>query len=177
MNAALMVMLVAAACGGKATPGSTPVGMEGGQKHEMAQRCEMGEQCKMGGKGEMGEMANMPPPIAKFHETLAPRWHAPQGPQRMTDTCAAIGQLQADAAAIVAAPAPDGADAGSWSAGGQQLAEAVTALEATCKAHDAAAFEPAFARVHTSVHHAMEASMTHEHGDHAEHAVHAEHAH
>jgi hypothetical protein len=161
MKAALMVMLAAAvACGGKATPdqGGKPAELgQDGAKHDKGQ--------------EMGEMAAMPPPIAKFHETLAPRWHAPQGPQRMADACAAIGQLHADAGAIVAAPAPAGANPGSWSASGQQLAEAVTALEATCKAGDAAAFEPAFMRVHTSFHHAMEAAMA-KHGDHGEHGEH-----
>ena len=33
---------------------------------------------------------SMPPEIAKFHDVLAPRWHAEKGPQRMKDTCAAI---------------------------------------------------------------------------------------
>ena len=142
--------------------------MAGGQKHGMGQKCEAGPEC------EKGEKANMPSSIAKFHEALAPRWHTPQGPQRMTDTCAAVGQLHTDAAAIVAAPAPDGANAVSWSAGGQQLAEAVTALETICKAKDAAAFEPAFARVHTSFHHVMEAAGghgAHGHGAH-EHGAH-----
>jgi hypothetical protein len=179
VGATLMVILVAAAgCGGTANPRATPMDMAGGQKHGMGQKCEAGPECEMGkqgemGKhGEMGEKANMPPSIAKFHETLAPRWHTPQGPQRMTDTCAAISQLHTDAAAIVAAPAPDGANAVSWSAGGQQLAEAVTALETICKAKDAAAFEPAFARVHTSFHHAMEAA-----GGHGGHGAHGHGAH
>lgn len=157
MKTALIGMLVAAtvACGGKAAP------------DQGAKSSEMGQDGAKHEKGEKGEMANVPPSIAKFHDTLGPRWHAPQGPQRMTDTCAAIGQLKTDAAAIVAAPAPAGANAGSWSSGGQQLADAVTALEATCQAKDAAGFEPAFTRVHTSFHHAMEASMPPgEHGEH-----------
>jgi len=169
MKAALMMMLAAAvACGGKAAPdqGGKPAELgQDGAKHDMDR--EMGR--------EMGrEMAAMPPPIAKFHDTLAPRWHAPQGPQRMADACAAIGQLHSDAAAIVAAPAPAGANPGSWSASGQQLAEAVTALEATCKASDAAAFEPAFTRVHTSFHHAMEAGMP-KHDKHGKHGDHGDH--
>lgn len=154
MKTALIGMLVAAvACGGKTAP------------DQGAKSSEMGQDGAKHEKGEKGEMANVPPSIAKFHDTLGPRWHAPQGPQRMTDTCAAIGQLQADAAAIVAAPLPSGADATAWSASGKQLTEAVAALDATCKAKDAAAFEPAFTQVHKSFHHAMEASMMHgEHG-------------
>jgi hypothetical protein len=103
-------------------------------------------------------MAHMPPPLARFHETLAPRWHAPHGPQRMTDTCAAITEFHADAAAIAAAPPPDSGNAAAWSTGQPQLTEAVTALEATCKANDAAAFEPAFERVHQAFHHLLEAA-------------------
>jgi hypothetical protein len=175
MKAALMAgfVMVAVACGGKAKPDSTAAG-QGGDKHEVGQTCAMGPDCQMGqmsemgGKGEMGEMAGMPPQIAKFHETLAPRWHAPQGPQRMADTCAVIAQLHTEAEAVAAAPLPNGADAAAWSASGKQLTEAVTALDAPCKAKDAAAFEPAFAQVHKSFHHAMEAASAHgpEHGEH-----------
>jgi len=40
----------------------------------------------------------------------------------------------------------------------------VNGLDAPCTAHDAAAFEPAFAKVHQSFHHVMEAAA--EHGQH-----------
>ena len=58
------------------------------------------------GMGEKGEMANMPPQLAKFHDTLAPRWHATHGPQRMADTCGAMAQFHADAGAIATSQAP-----------------------------------------------------------------------
>jgi hypothetical protein len=185
MKTALIVafVLVSTACGGKAKPDSAsqPADMsQEGQRHDMDHMGHMGH---MGEPGHMGsgdghgmaqhgpmdeksEMAAMPPSVAKFHDTLAPRWHAEHGPARMADTCGAIGQLKADASAIVAAPVPDGANPASWSAGGSQLVEAVGSLEATCKAKDAAAFEPAFERVHTSFHHVMQAASMHdEHGD------------
>jgi hypothetical protein len=162
VGTALMAALVlaAVACGSKPSADSTAKPSEpsqGGDKHEM------GEQ------GEQGEMAALPPQIAKFHATLGPRWHAAQGPQRMADTCAAMAQFHTDADAIVAAAAPSGANAAAWSEGGKQLADAVTALDATCQAKDAAAFEPAFTRVHNSFHHVMEAGM-HE-GEHGEHKM------
>jgi hypothetical protein len=157
----VVVFVVAAGCGGAAKPDSTAMAMEG-QKHEMGQ---------MGEAGEKGEMASMPPQIAKFHDTLAPRWHAPHGPQRMADTCAAITQLRADADAIATAQPPSGGDAERWSAGGKQLTLAVAALDTTCKANDATAFEPAFERVHETFHHLMEAASAHhdEPGKHGEH--------
>jgi hypothetical protein len=107
--------------------------------------------------GEADEAAAMPPELQKFHAVLAPRWHARQGAERIADTCGAIGELRAGADAVVAAPAPAGRDAAVWSAGGKQLAEAVAGLDATCQAHDAAGFEPAFAQVHDRFHGMLEA--------------------
>jgi hypothetical protein len=106
----------------------------------------------MGETKEMGEMAAMPPEVKKFHETLAPRWHAEHTPQRMTDTCTAIPEFHADADAIATATPPSGAGAADWSASAKQLTDAVAALDATCKASDAAAFEQAFALVHDHFH-------------------------
>jgi hypothetical protein len=150
LRAVLFVSLVTllAACGGSkpeaAKPEGQPEGKPEGEKHGMA----------------------MPPQLTKFHDTLAPRWHAERGPQRMTDTCAVTAQFQADAQAIADAQPPSGGDAAVWSARSKQLGEAVAALEVTCKASDAAAFEPAFERVHSAFHGLMEAAGGH-HGEHA----------
>jgi len=114
------------------------------------------------------EHGTMQPEIAKFHEVLSPRWHAEKGPKRMADTCGALAEFRADADALVAAPAPAGADAAAWSGKTKELSDAVGALDGTCKANDAQAFEPAFERVHNGFHAVMEASGGHheEHGDH-----------
>jgi hypothetical protein len=157
------LVLAAAACGGGAKPDPTAQPMDV-QQHDVAHRAAPGgEGAAMGGKG-MGEHdeGKMPPTVAKFHDTLAPRWHAEHGAKRMADTCAALPQFHTDAAAIIAAPVPEGADASAWAAGGTQLDASVTALEAPCKANDATAFEPAFERVHTSFHHLLEADTHHE---------------
>ena len=66
----------------------------------------------------------------------------------------------------MAAPAPERRDAAAWSAGGKQLAEAVNALAATCKGHDASGFETAFGHVHEQFHGLLEAAGEPEHGDH-----------
>ena len=156
------LVLVAAACGGGAKP-DPAVQPTDVQQHDIAHHATPdGEGAAMGGKG-MAEHheGKMPPTVSKFHDTLAPRWHAEHGAKRMADTCAALPQFHSDAAAIIAAPAPEGADASAWAAGGAQLDASVTALEAPCKASDAAGFEPAFERVHTSFHHLLEAGGHH----------------
>ena len=158
---AVGILTAVVACGGKAAQEPLDLDMRG-QRHDMRHgdppACATGQPCPAASAPESGEMAHMPPALARFHETLAPRWHAPHGPERMANTCSAIATFRADADAIVAAPPPDGGDRATWSAGGQQLTEAVAALDATCQAKDAAAFVPAFERVHQAFHHLLEAA-------------------
>ncbi len=102
--------------------------------------------------------------LARFHDTLAPRWHAEKGPRRMKDTCDAIPTFQADADALAKAPPPHGTDASLWANGTKELADAVAALDTTCKGNDAAAFEPAFERVHKGFHGLMAVAGDHDAG-------------
>ena len=131
----VLVLVAAAACGGKKSAPATTAKMGGGDEH-----------------------ANMLPEVHKFHEALAPRWHADKGPKRMADTCGATAEFQADADALVKLAPPAGTDAAAWGTKTQELAAAVGALDGTCKANDATAFEPAFERVHNGFHAVMEAS-------------------
>jgi hypothetical protein len=95
----------------------------------------------------------------------------------MTDTCSAIPELRAEAEAIVASTPPAAANPGDWSANAKRLGDAVTALDAPCKANDAAAFEHAFSLVHEHFHGLIGALGNTEHDgatgsaahDHAEH--------
>jgi hypothetical protein len=107
------------------------------------------------------EMANMPPEIAKFHDVLAPRWHADKGPQRMKDTCAAMADFTTGVTAIAQAETPTGADTEVWTSSAGELAAAVSKLDDTCKANDAAAFEVAFQKVHETFHGVMAAASGH----------------
>jgi hypothetical protein len=154
-KALLMVGLAALAassgCGGARSDPAEPVAARNLQRHDTRR----GDAAK-GHLGEADEVAAMPPELQRFHAVLAPRWHAEHGPERIADTCGAIGELRAGADAVVAAPAPAGRDAAAWSAGGKQLAEAVAALDANCQAHDAAGFEPVFAQVHERFHGLLE---------------------
>lgn len=163
--AATVLVLAVAACGGAPAGGSTAEPLDtarGEQAHAAGRSSHMGAGDD---KAEADEMAAMPLSIVTFHDALAKRWHAPYGPRRMPDACAATAELTADANAIVAAAAPTGADAAVWSAGGKDLAAAVVNLDATCKANDAAAFERAFARVHEQFHGVMAASGGHHDSD------------
>src|SRR5262249_14314044 len=91
-------------------------------------------------EAEHHEMMNMPPEMAKFHDVLAPRWHAAKGPQRMKDTCAAIADFQANADALAKATPPTGTDAAAWQTGTKELTDAVTGLKTSCDGTDQAAF-------------------------------------
>jgi hypothetical protein len=154
--AAIVLAGVIAGCGGSKPTNEPLEAARDSQKHDTP-----------AGK-QPGGTAAMPPAITAFHDVLAPRWHAEKGAKRMADTCSAIPELRASADAIVAAPAPEGRDAAAWSTGGKQLADAVGALDAPCKASDAAAFETAFHDVHERFHGVMELAMG-GHGEHDDH--------
>ncbi|MGE0545793.1 MAG: hypothetical protein AB7O24_22470 [Kofleriaceae bacterium] len=163
-NLLALVVVLAAACGGKSTPTTTPTS----------------ETTAESGK------PNMPAEVVKFHDVLSPKWHAEKGEQRMKDTCAVMADFQVNADAIAKATPPTGADANAWQMGSKELTDAVMALDTTCKSNDAVAFEPAFERVHNGFHAVMEASMEgghskHEHkdGEQCEHGkdAHGDHAH
>jgi hypothetical protein len=144
------IVLALGACGG-AKGAAEPLEAARDQQPHAPSRHAAGEAAEHG--DDHGDLAA---PVAKFHATLAPRWHADPGAPRLADTCGALAAFHADAAAIVAAPAPDGVAADGWRTAGAELAAAVDGLDAPCQAQDAAAFEPAFAKVHAAFHHLTE---------------------
>jgi hypothetical protein len=103
------------------------------------------------------EHANMPPELVKFHDVLAPRWHADKGPDRMKRTCDAMLEFTQSATAIAVAQ-PANVDRDAWTNGAGKLAASLQDLDATCKANDAAKFETAFEQVHVSFHGLLEAA-------------------
>ena len=108
--------------------------------------------------------------MTRFHDVLSPRWHAEKGAKRMADTCAAIPDFQANAAALESSKAPASAEPASWSTATKELTASVTALSGACKSNEAE-FETAFERVHTVFHAVMELGEAA--GDHAgEHTGH-----
>ena len=132
--------LFAVGCGSKTQPAAAPAGgATEGHEH-------------MKGEHEM----HLTPELDAFHAVLAPHWHAAEGPQRMTDTCAAMPQFQSTATAVQAAATPTGADPAIWTAGATDLVTRVATLNADCGKSDAAAFKTDFEAVHNAFHHLME---------------------
>lgn len=166
-NTVLWAAMAAAGCGGASRPDATDP-LETARTHQTHDTSGGHAEAGRGGTAEMEEMVAMPPSVSKFHATLAPYWHAQEGPRRMADTCAAIGEFRAGADEIIASPAPERSDTAAWASGGKQLAQAVTDLEGTCKANDAPAFETAFAALHERFHGLITAA----HGEPGEHSDH-----
>ncbi|HEX7704452.1 MAG TPA: hypothetical protein VF403_27120 [Kofleriaceae bacterium] len=146
----IAISLLLVACGGKAAEPAKPAPVAetkaGGDEHE-----------------------HMSPELAKFHDVLAPRWHAAKGPERMKSTCDAMPDFTSGATAIAMATPPKGAE-DAWTDRAGKLAAALQDLDATCKANDATKFETAFEAVHVSFHGLMEASGG-EHEHHDEHTM------
>ena len=142
----LALALLVAACGGKhPAPASTANGTGSGSgSGSAAERAE--------------KMATMPAEVGKFHDVLAPRWHAAAGPKRMTDTCSAIADFKADADGIAKATPPTTANADTWTAATRALVASVDALSAVCTANETDKFEAAFSNVHDSFHALMKAA-------------------
>jgi hypothetical protein len=150
----LVIVLAATACGGKQ---STPATSQAAQKSE-------------GHEGHEGmEHEGMSAEMTKFHDVLAPRWHADKGPQRMKDTCTAVPEFRADADAIAKATPPEKANADTWTTSTRALVDAINGLETTCKANDATKFEAAFGKVHESFHGLMAAAGMMPEGKEGEH--------
>ena len=113
--------------------------------------------------------AQLSPELARFHDVLAPRWHAEAGPARMKSTCDAIGDFRARADAIGKAVPPESTHADTWTSKTRKLADAVEGLAATCAASDATGFDPAFARVHESFEALADSAQHDQHAEHDEH--------
>jgi hypothetical protein len=148
----IVAALLFAACG--TTSQSTPADQPKPTEHAEHEHGEHGG----------GEHENLPPDLAKFHDLLAPRWHAEKGAKRTSDTCAAVPDFKAGADAVAKAGPPAGASADAWTAGTQQLADVVAALGAECAKDGQPGFDAAFENVHKGFHVLLEASGGGEHG-------------
>lgn len=154
---ALALALPLAACGGSDTPSETPASTG---------RVPSAEPALPAAEGAGHEHGELTPELDAFHEALAPRWHAPAGPQRTADACAAVPDFRTRADAVKGAAAPANAAAADWTQAGEKLAASVGALDEACKSNDAAKIEPAFSALHDAFHAAMElAGGKHGHGE------------
>lgn len=146
------VVVLTAACGGTKTPATTGP--------------TEGSAAATGHTPGAEHHPDMGPEMTRFHDVLAPRWHAEKGEKRKADTCAAVPQFQSNATALASSAAPPSSEAASWSTATKELTVAVGGLEAAC-ASSPNDFEAAFERVHTVFHAVMELGG----GEHAGHAM------
>lgn len=116
-------------------------------------------------KADGDKHEHMSPELAKFHDVLAPHFHAAKGPDRMKSTCDAMPDFTSGATAIAMATPPKGAE-DAWTDRAGKLAAALQDLDATCKANDATKFETAFEAVDLSFHGLMEAGEPEHHDEH-----------
>ena len=105
---------------------------------------------------------DFPPTVTAFHDTMAPLWHAEAGDARKADTCAALPDMQAKAAAIGQAEVPEKAAAQSeaWTTASTELGTKLDALATSCDG-PTEAFDAAFHDVHEAFH-ALVALVGHE---------------
>lgn len=129
LRLACLVTLASAACGAPTPPAAPHDEHDEHGEHE-------------GGHAKLAGAAH------DFHETLAPLWHAPKGPEREAKTCDASATFETRAANVLREASEGGR------AAAQGLVAAVGDLKSECaKAAGARAdFEAKFAAVHEAFH-------------------------
>lgn len=95
---------------------------------------------------------DFPPALSRFHDALAPLWHARRDAQWAANACAAAGELDRRAQATAQAAPPQGMSAEEYAAGAGRLAAAVTALAEACAAGAQGEVEARMAEVHRAFH-------------------------
>jgi hypothetical protein len=142
----------------------------GGTEHEAHHGGEQGEHHEHGEHGEHEEHHEAHGPAGEFHDVLAPIWHSDTGAARTEKACEATKTMRARAAAVVAAPPPEGAKADDYKAAAKGLSDAVDALSAACGAPDRPEVDAQLSAVHDAFHKVAEMEHGgHEHGEHEHH--------
>ncbi len=93
-----------------------------------------------GGHHQGGHHAELPEPLARFHDVLHPIWHSePEGRSEMA--CHNVEQLTNHSQAIRDMGVPEGVDPAPWASKVDQLSASIDALAAVCpqspEGHDA----------------------------------------
>ncbi len=147
----LAATLSMAACGGADTPAPEAPAAATEAEAETPAEAATGEREPHEHEGEDHEHS-FPPAVTAFHDVLSPNWHAEKGPARIDATCAAVASMAERADAVKASPAPEGVDAGEWTAIGDALIQSVASLGTACEADGRPDFDPAFTAVHDAFH-------------------------
>jgi hypothetical protein len=100
------------------------------------------------------EHAALPDAISRFHDVLAPLWHAEAGEARTERTCGSIDSLRARVEEVRTTPPPAAAegDPAGWQVATDSLGQSVEELGTECAAEGRPAFEERLAAVHEAFH-------------------------
>lgn len=106
-------------------------------------------------------------PLGGVHAILAPIWHSPEGPDRITNACGQAQAMRDKSAAVEAAPAPEGADSAAYMAAAKEMTAAGDALIAACAADGRPDAAAKFSAFHDAFHKVVEkvSGKPHEHHD------------
>jgi hypothetical protein len=149
---------------GAAGCGASQHGAGGHDEHAGCEHCKPGERgedcdhCKHGKHGEREKQAPaMAGPVGELHAVLAPVWHSAPGAGRAAKACEQAQALRERAAAVSAAPPPEGASP-ERAAATKDLVTAADALVAACAAEGKPEVEAKLSTFHDAFHKVAELS-------------------
>src|SRR5512140_1254821 len=137
---ALTLAAAVPACGGGAPQPAAPDGHEHAPGHEHEHEHGAGHEHdgEHGHHGEEhAEHQDLPPAVKDLHETLAPVWHLPKGPERAAKTCEKALSMHDKSVVIQNAPTPERAKEtgkeAEWKAAAAELVVSGKALVTECE--------------------------------------------
>ena len=144
--------------------------------HKAGEHCEHckgkgehahGDHHAHGGPGEHGghHDAEMKGKVGELHAVLAPVWHD-KGADRLTKACDQVKAMQDGAAAVEAAPPPEGANVDAYKGAAKELTAAGGALATACAAAGRPDVEAKFSAFHDAFHKVAESVSGKPHADH-----------
>ncbi len=166
---ALALAFAVPACGGAAPPApaapAAPDGHEKGREKEHDHSHEKGEGHGHHGE-EHAEHQHLSPQVKDLHETLAPVWHLPKGPERAAKTCEKALAMHDKSVVVQNAATPDlvkehGKEA-EWKAAVAEMVVSGKALVTECEKEGRPAVEERLTAFHERFHKVAE-MLEHKH--------------
>lgn len=138
---AFVLAALVAGCGGKSAPATSTI------EHSDSMH---------------DEHAGMPADVTRFHDELAPLYHAAPGPDRVEAACGAMGDFNELIGNLEQAPPPADVDAVAWGERVGELRGSIGAFGIDCVENDRKEFDARFETLHDSFHALIELLPHHE---------------